>query len=348
MAQIREDHGNSSRGVGNALTVRGRLATDNNIREATMLRLLTVACAAVLGYSGAVAEEIHVSHFGQVMLSVPWILALEQDLFRKNGVDVTDVITSQGGGTTLRNMLAGGIPFADAAIGATVTGFAAGLPIKIIGATSSNAADNDWVVPADSRVKSLRDVVGGKFGTTTPGGLTRVYGDMLLRHNGIDPSQVTQVPLGVGAAVAALNSGAVDTAYMYEPLQSKFGSKYRAIARVSDVLPHVISNVLVASQEFIDRQPDKLRAIMLAHKQAVDFVYAHPKEAAQQSLERMVNIDPASLEHALDRMVKAKYYSDGGIDPEGLAGSRKLLMATGEIDEGYDFETIIDRRFIPK
>ena len=313
-----------------------------------MHRQLAVACALVLGCSSVAAEEIHVSHFGQVMLSVPWIIALEQDLFRKNGVDVTDVITSQGGGTTLRNMLAGGIPYADAAIGATVTGAAAGLPIRIIGAAATNAADNDWVVLADSRVKSLRDVVGGKFGTTTPGGLTRVYGDMMLRHYGIDPSQVTQVPLGVGSAVAALNSGAVDTAYMYEPLQSKYGTKYRAIAKVSDVLPHVISNVLVASQEFIDKQPDKLRAIMLAHKQAVDFVYAHPKDAAQQSLKRMVNVDLLSLEHALDRMVKAKYFSDGGIDPEGLAGSRKLLIATGEIKEGYDFETIIDRRFIPR
>ena len=73
---------------------------------------------------------------------------------------------------------------------------------------------------ADSPVKSLRDVVGGKFGTTTPGGLTRVYGEMLLRHHGIDPAQVTQVPLGVGAAVAALNSSAVDTAYMYEAMTS--------------------------------------------------------------------------------------------------------------------------------
>jgi NitT/TauT family transport system substrate-binding protein len=311
-----------------------------------MRHLFAAICATLLQLSSASAEEIHVSHFGQVMLSVPWIIALEQDLFRRNGLEITDVINSQGGGTTLRNMLAGGVPFADAAMGATVSGYEAGLPIKIVGAAASNAADNDWVVLADSRVKELRDVVGGKFGTTTPGALTRIYGEMMLRHYGIDPSQVTQVPLGVGAAVAALNSGAVDTAYMYEPLQSKFGSKYRAIAKVSDVFSHVIANVLVASQEFIDKYPDKLRAIMLAHKQAVDFVYAHPKEAAQQSLKRMVNIDLASLEHALDRMVKAKYYSDGRIDPDGLAGSRKLLLATGDIKEGYDFEKIIDRRFI--
>ena len=312
-----------------------------------MRYLFAMTCAAVLAWPAA-ADEIHVSHFGQVMLSVPWIIALEQDLFRKNGIDVTDVISSQGGGTTLRNMLAGGIPFADAAMGATVTGFAAGLPIKIVGASSVNAADNDWVVPVDSRVQSLRDVIGGKFGTTTPGGLARVYGEMMLRHYGIDPSQVTQVPLGVGAAVAARNSGAVDTAYMYEPLQSKYGDKYRAIARVSDVLPHVISNVLVTSQDLIDTKPDKLHALMRTHKQAVDFVYAHPKEAAQQALNRMVNIDLPALEHALVRMVEAKHYSGGTIETEALAGSRQLLIATGDVNEGYDFEKIIDRRFIPK
>ena len=304
-------------------------------------------CGAALACTGVNAGEIHVSHFGQVMQSVPWIVALEQDMFRKNGVDVTDVISSQGGGTTLRNMLAGGVPFADAAAGATVTGIKAGLPIKIVGASTVSAADNDWVVLADSKVKSLKDVVGGKFGTTTPGGLTRVYGEMMLRHYGIDPSQVTQVPLGVGAAVAALNSGAVDTIYMYEPLQSKYGSKYRAIAMVSEVLPNVSSNVFVASQEFIDKQPDKLRAIMKTYKQAVDFIHAHPEEAAHIALKRMVNVDETSLTHATKRMAAAKFYSDGKFDPAALAGTKRLLEATGEIKGAFDFEPLIDRRFQP-
>jgi NitT/TauT family transport system substrate-binding protein len=101
-----------------------------------MRRLLAAACAIVLGCSYAAAEEFHVSHFGQVMVSVPWIIALEQDLFRKNGVDITDVITSTGGGTTLRNMLADGVPFADAAISATVTERRATSFATVIGSTA--------------------------------------------------------------------------------------------------------------------------------------------------------------------------------------------------------------------
>jgi NitT/TauT family transport system substrate-binding protein len=313
-----------------------------------MRHLIGVVCAALLACSGAKAAEIHVSHFGQVMQSVPWIVALEQNLFRKNGVDVTDVISSTGGGTTLRNMLAGGIPFADAAAAAAVSGIRAGLPIKIVGASVNNAADNDWVVLQDSPLKSFHDVVGKKIGATSPGSLTTTFCELLLKHNGIDRGQVTLVPLGVGAAVAALNSGAVDTSYMYEPLQSKYGSKYRAIAKISDVLPKVHSNVLLASQEMIDKQPDKLRAIMKTYKQAVDFVDAHPQEAAHIALKRMVNVDEAALAHAVERMVKARFYSDGRIDRDSLAGTHKLLVATGDIKGAFDFAPLIDSRFEPK
>ena len=307
-----------------------------------------VFAAAMLACSGVKAAEMHVSHFGQVMPSVPWIIALEQDLFRKNGVDITDVISAKGGGSTLRNLLAGGIPFGEVATAATINGIQAGLPVKIVGFGVRNAADNDWVVLADSPLKSFRDVVGKKVGATSPGSLTTTFCHLLLKHNGIDAKQVTLVPLGVGAAVAALNSGAVDTSYMYEPLQSKFGDKYRPIAKASDALPKVAPLVLVASQEFIDKQPDKLRAILLSHKQAVDFIYANPKEAARLALKRMVNVDEPTLQRAVERMAQARYWSTGSVDTEVVAGTRKLLEATGDIKPGYDLSKVIDARFLPK
>ncbi len=310
-----------------------------------MQRMIGTLCAAVLACSGANSAEIHVSHFGQVMGSVPWIVALERDMFRRNGVDVTDVISSQGGGTTLRNMLAGGIAFADAAAGATVAGIRAGLPVRVVGTAVNNAADNAWVVLANSPIRSMKDVFGRKFGTTNPGGVTRVFGEMLLKHHGIEPSQVTQVPLGVGAGIAAIDSGAVDATYVLEPLFSKFGSKYRKIAGVSDVLPKVSQQLLIASQEVIDKEPDKLRAILLTHKQAVDFIYADPGEATRVAMKRMVNMDETSLSRAVEAMVEARYFSDGKFDPEALDGTRKLLEATGDIKGAFDFESIIDRRF---
>jgi NitT/TauT family transport system substrate-binding protein len=297
--------------------------------------------------AAARAESIHLSHFGEVMQSIPWAVALEQKLFEKNGADVTDVISSQGGGTTIRNMLAGGLGFGASAAGAAITAIQSGLPVKIVGVDNDSLADILWVVPKTSSLNTIKDIKGKKFGTTTPGALTYVLGELLLKKNGLSYGDVTPVPVGTGAGLAALDSGAVDTTYEYEPLFSRDEGKYRVLARVADIVPRVAILLMVASQDMIDKQPDKLRAILLTHKQAVDYVYAHPKEAADVAAKRMVGVDQGVVERAVARLAPEKYWSQGGFDPEAVSQLQQLLQATGEVKGPIDFKAITDQRFLP-
>lgn len=311
-------------------------------------RLLFGVIASLLLSAGARAESIHLSHFGEVMPSVPWAVALEQKLFQKNGVDVTEVISSHGGGTTIRNMLAGGLGFGESAAGATVTAIKSGLPVKIVGVGSDSVADILWIVQKDSPLETIKDVRGKKFGTTSPGALTYVLGQTMLKENGLDYTDLTPVPVGTGAGLAALDHGAVDATYEYEPLFSRDEGKYRVLARVSDAVPKVTTLFLVATQDMIDKQPEKLRGIMLAHKQAVDFIYAHPKEAAELAAKRMVGVDKAVVERAVTRLAQGKYWSDGGFDPAAMDALQKVLQLTGETKGPVDFKTMADERFLPQ
>jgi len=306
---------------------------------------LAVLALLSLGH-GARADSIHLSHFGEVMQSVPWAIALEQKLFQKHGVDVTDVISSQGGGTTIRNMLAGGLGFSASAAGAAVTAIQSGMPVKVVGVDNDSVADILWVVPRDSPLKTIKDVKGKKFGTTTPGALTYVLGQMLLKKNGLDYSDLTPVPVGTGAGLAAVDHGAVDTTYEYEPLFSRDEGKYRVLARVADIMPHVAIVLLVATQDMIDKQPDKLRAIIGARHEAVDFLYAHPKEAADLAAKRMVGVDQAVVERAVAGLVKDKYWSEGGFDPKAVDALKQLLQLTGEIKGPLDLKAMADQRFL--
>ena len=306
---------------------------------------------AVLGLpflaAGAHADSIHLSHFGEVMQSVPWAVALEQKLFQKNGVDVTDVISSRGGGTTIRNMLAGGLGFGQSSAGATISAIKSGLPVKIVGVDSDSVADTLWVVTKASPLKTIKDMKGKKFGTTTPGALTYVLGELLLKSNGLDYKDVTPVPVGTGAGLAALDSGAVDATYEYEPLYSRDEGKYRVLGRVSDVKPHVITLFVVATQEMIDKQPDKLRGILMAHKQAVEFINAHPKEAAKVAAKRMVGVNEDVMERAVARMVPAKYWTEGGFDPAAVEALQEVLQVTGATKGPVDLKAMSDERFLP-
>ncbi len=313
-----------------------------------MLGRVLLAIVALLSLSaGARAESIHLSHFGEVMQSIPWAVALEQKLFQKNGADVTDVISSQGGGTTIRNMLAGGLGFGASAGGATVTAIQSGLPVKIVGVDNDSLADILWVVPAASPLKTIKDAKGKKFGTTTPGALTYILGELLLKQNGLDYKAVTPVPVGTGAGLAALDSGAVDTTYEYEPLFSRDEGKYRVLGRVADIMPRVAILLLVATQDMIDKHPDQLRAIMATHKEAVDYIYAHPKEAADLASKRMVGVNQAVVERAVARLMKDRYWSEGGFDPKAMDALQQVLQMTGEVKGAVDFKAITDQRFLP-
>src|ERR1017187_7817204 len=69
------------------------------------------ASIAVWKAPAARAETITVTHWGGQFYGVPYAVAMEKGLFKKNGVDVTGILTAAGGGNAVRNTLAGGIPF---------------------------------------------------------------------------------------------------------------------------------------------------------------------------------------------------------------------------------------------
>ncbi len=313
-----------------------------------MLRTLALAAAGVLLLCPAArADSIHLSHYGEVMPTVPWAVALSRHMFQENGVDVTDVISSSGGGTTIRNMLAGGLGFGEVAAGATVSALLAGVPVKIVGVGADDVSENVWVVPNASPIHGIKDLKGKNMGITSPNGITTAYATLLLAKNGMTLKDVNAVPVGTGAGIAALDAGKLDATYEYEPLFSRDAAKYRIIADVGDVYPKLVSLFLVATQDIIDHHADQLRAIMLTYKEAVDFVYAHPKEAADIATPYMVSTNQDIMERAVARLAKFRAWDDGSFDKTALDNLQQILLLTGDIKSKVDFKPMVDNRFLP-
>jgi NitT/TauT family transport system substrate-binding protein len=74
---------------------------------------LLVAAAGLICAGAVQAEEIVVSNYGVSANGMPYAVALEKGFFKAEGANVTGIITSAGGGTTLRNMLAGNAPYGE-------------------------------------------------------------------------------------------------------------------------------------------------------------------------------------------------------------------------------------------
>src|SRR5438270_3202082 len=104
--------------------------------------LIIGLAAAIVAWTAPAArtETVTVTHWGGQFYGVPYAVAMDKGLFKKNGVDVTGILTAAGGGTAVRNTLAGGIPFGEVSLAAAVQAINSGQKLIIIGAGSQTVA----------------------------------------------------------------------------------------------------------------------------------------------------------------------------------------------------------------
>lgn len=311
-------------------------------------RLGALALAGAIGFAApAAAEEISVSHWGVTMYGAPYAVAMEKGFFRQGGVNITGILTSKGGGTTVRNVLAGGLPYGEVALAATITAIREGIDIKVVNSGVNTVADILWVTTPSSNVKSIKDLVGRKLAITSPKSVTDMLTIMVLEASGIPLDKVERPALGsIGAGLTALESGSVQAAAIIEPIWSARKDRYRALFYVKDVLPPMNQTVGISTSEFARAQPQQLRAIIAGRRMGVDYLYANPKESAQ-IIAKAYNLKPEVVEIAVNNLAALRYWSRGEFDVKGMNEMVRGLKIIGEVKGEIDWDKIIDRSFLP-
>jgi len=115
------------------------------------------------------AEEIAVGNYGVSANGMPFGVALLKGYFKEEGLNITGLISSAGGGTSLRNMLAGGgVPYGEVNPGVVVSAILAGADLRIVSDNVLTVAEFVWAVKPNSPIKTIKDLKGKKIGYTNP------------------------------------------------------------------------------------------------------------------------------------------------------------------------------------
>jgi NitT/TauT family transport system substrate-binding protein len=310
-----------------------------------------LALAAVVNRPSG-AEEIAVGNFGVAANGMPFGVARAKGFFKQEGIDVTGIITSAGGGTSLRNMLAGGVPYGEVNPGVVVAAIQQGADLKLISDNVLTVAEFVWAVKPDSPIKTIQDFKGRKIGYTNPRSTSQGLAMLLLGKAGLKADDVELVRTGgFGEGVAALETGQIDVAPIAEPLWSEFKSKYRAVARASDLLPPLDNVVGVTTANMAAQRGDFIRAVIRARRRAVDFMSANPDEAGD-IVAKDYNLAPAVARMAVRSLTTSKtdgvpYWGPGQIHLEGMKRMIEVQRMVGAISGTIDYDKIIDTRFLP-
>jgi NitT/TauT family transport system substrate-binding protein len=303
--------------------------------------------------ASALAEEIAVGNYGVSANGMPFGVALVKGYFKDEGLNITGLISSAGGGTSLRNMLAGGgVPYGEVNPGVVVSAILQGADLKIVSDNVLTVAEFVWAVKPDSPIKTIKDLKGKKIGYTNPRSTSQALATMLLQIAGYKPEDAELVKTGgFGEGVAALDAGLVDIVPITEPLWSKFKGKYRAVVVASDVLPPLDNVVGVTTVEMAEKKGDFIRGVIRARRKAVQFMKEHPDEAGD-IVAKQYNIDVAVARSAVRNLTTSTtkgvpYWGEGEIHLEGLKRMIEAQRSVGAINGEVDYSKIIDTRFLP-
>ena len=107
----------------------------------------------------------------------------------------------------------------------------------------------------------------------------------------------------------------------------------------------MVQTVGVTPTEYAAANKDKLRKLVAARRKGVDFIYAHPDEAAA-IVAKQYNLDPAITLSSIKSLIDLKYWSAGDFEYDGMDNMAKGLQIIGEMDGKADWNKIVDESFV--
>lgn len=316
-----------------------------------LVRWALLACTLLAVSTAPAQTKIVVTNYGVSANGMPFAIALEKGFFKQQGLNITEIITSAGGGTTMRNMMAAGVPYAEINPGAAIGAIQQGVDLKIIADNVLTVAEFAWFVKPESKIRTIKDLKGAKVGFNNPRSTSAALLQVLLDQAGLRKDDVQMIRTGgFGESLTALDINTIDMTPITEPLWSRYKDKFRAIAVASEVLPPMSNVVGVALTSQMKEHDKFIRGVVKARRMAVEFMSANPQEAGD-IVARAYNIDPALARAVVKNLVESRtqgipYWGTGQIHLAGLERTVAAQRSVGAITGEVDLMKIIDTRFL--
>ena len=313
--------------------------------------IAALALAALLPLRATAAEQIVVSNFGVAANGMPYAIAMDKGFFKAEGADVSGILSSSGGGTTVRNLMTGHLSFGEIDLAGTVAAIQQGADLKIVSDNVLTVAEFVWAVKPDSPIKSLADLKGKKIGYTNPRSTSQALDILLLEQAGLKPDDAELVKTGgFGEAVVALNLGLIDASAIADPVWSKNKSQFRVLVSASDVLPPLCNVIGVTTGEAAAAKGDFIRAILRGRRKAVEFMSAHPDEAADIAA-KAYNLDVEVAKSTIHNLVAPSksgvpYWNAGKFDFAGMDRMIRAQKLVGALSGDVEWSKIVDESFL--
>lgn len=265
--------------------------TFTGIAVATSAALLLAGCAGSsepttgTGADGLTAVTIGVVPVADV---APLYVGIEQGFFEEEGLDVT-LQNTQGAAAAVPLLLNGEMQLAYGAFHPVIAAAAADMPVVYVagGIDRSASADEDYssvIVRADSSLDDMSDLEGHTVAINALRAGPHLVTRVALEDAGVDPESVEFVEVPMTEAIAAVERGSVDAAYLAEPFTTQaVEAGYKVIGAPAYAgSPEGSTSGYFTVRQFVETNSDVVDAFIRALEKSVDYSNENPQDVRAQ------------------------------------------------------------------
>ncbi|HLI20661.1 MAG TPA: ABC transporter substrate-binding protein [Stellaceae bacterium] len=279
---------------------------------------------------------------------IPVNIGFQEGIFKKHGLDIK-IVDFSGGAKMAQAMAAGAIDIGDGA-GTEMAFIAKGDPMIGICESASTFPFLGVGLPADSPVKTAKDLKGKIMGVSSTGSLTDWLAKQLSIKEGWGPDGMTRVAIGNAAPgiVAAFKAHQVDgdvgeAALFYSMEENKAG---RLLMSVADFQGSAVSGALFASNKLVSSNPAAIRAFLAAWLETLDYLRSHRDEVVKIKA-KLTGYSEAVEAKDYD-LTLPMYTKTCKFDAEGIATLKQAFVDLKLVDGTPDMSKLYTEAYIPK
>lgn len=329
----------------------------------TITAAIVTFCAMLAGVAQAADVEKKDVVLGvggkQLLYYLPLTIAETKGYFKDEGLNVT-ITDFKGGSQSLQALVGGSADVVTGAYEHTIRMQTKGQDIRAV-IELGRFPGIALVVKKElaSKVKSPADMKGMKIGVTAPGSSTNMFASYLLVKNGVKPDEVAFIGVGAGAgAVAAMKRGDIDAMSNLDPIISTLERdnliSIIADSRTEEGTKAIFggtnpAGVLYTKEEFIEKNPKTVQALVNALYKALKFIEKATPEEVAASVPEEYYLNDKALYLASFKNTKPTYSRTGIITPDGMKAALELLSVDPTIASAkIDVTKTFDGRFVEK
>jgi NitT/TauT family transport system substrate-binding protein len=270
----------------------------------------------------------------------PIYLGIKQGFFEDEGLDLK-LETAEGGAAIVPGVMSGQYQFGFSNSVSLLLAQSQGLAIKAVsaGVASTGKDGNDFggvVVPADSDIKSAKDLAGKKIAVNTLNNINTITINAAVRADGGDPSKIQYVELGFPDIAPAVASGDVDAGQLVEPFLTiaTSGGDRQVSSNYVATDPDLMVGMYFTSEKYLEEHSDVVDGFTAAMQKSLAYASDHPDEA-RAILSEYTNIDAGVQE----KVVLPGWPSE--IETESIDKLADLMVEDKMVDSKPDASALL-------